>query len=431
MRKITALLLAFVLFTSGCAQTEEESADEVSLSFSWWGNETRDARTRQVLGLYEDAHPGVSFSCQSLEFSEYWKRLAADTAGRVLPDLMQMDYMYLRQYAERGLLLDMTPYVEDGTLPLDGVNLDLLEAGSVDGKLYAVCNGVNAPALIYNQTLLEEAGISLPESMTAAEFETVCREVYQKTGIKTNYRYHQNIDAIEFALRDAGLVLVDQDGFRVDTADELLPFFESMARGIAEGWQIPPEVMADRTVSSVERNPLVYGETAAERSWCVFVWSNMLSAFRQAAPEGVKLGITCWPSEHPERSNYLKPSQFFCISADCRNPTAAVDVIAALTNSVEYNKVLLGERGRPASAAVAQAIEPELDESARMASAFVRERIEPHCSPINPQPPAGVDALNQVLHLIEEDLCFGKITAAQAAERFLQEGTEVLEKARG
>ena len=66
-----------------------------------------------------------------------------------------MDYAYLDQYAKNNLLLDLTPYVEDGTLNLDDANADVLNSGKVDGKLYAVPIGINAPALLYNKAVTD------------------------------------------------------------------------------------------------------------------------------------------------------------------------------------------------------------------------------------------------------------------------------------
>ena len=57
-----------------------------------------------------------------------------------------------------------------------------------------------------------------------------------------------------------------------------------------------------------------------------------------------------------DRSNFLKPSQFFAVSRDAgENEAEAVKVVNYLLNSEDANKILLGERGVPASSVVASA----------------------------------------------------------------------------
>lgn len=430
---IIAVLLSGTLLLAACGrespQAVPEPVQETRISVAWWGNQERTERTQRMLASYTADHPGIRFDCQYYEFTEYWTRMGMAAAGQQLPDLLQMDYMYLRQYAESGLLLDLTPYVEDGTLDVSDVDETILDTGRVDGKLYAICCGINAPALLYNKTLLDNAGITIPEQMTVEEFETICRKVYHKTGVKTNYNYHRNVESLEYLVRGQGKVLLLEDRLGIDSPEELLPFFEGMQRAVDEGWQIAPEVLVDRTISSVEQDPLVYGSMPEETSWCAFVWSNMLSAYQEAAPQGITLGITAWPSDAPEKCNYVKPAMLLSISAVCGQPEEAARVIDGWTNSLQYNRILLAERGIPVSGTVARELEPFLGESTRAASAFVRQTILPHSAPINPSAPFGTNAINQMLHLVEEDLCYGKISAKEAAERFFTEANRILSEA--
>ena len=90
---------------------------------------------------------------------------------------MQMDYQYLNTYSEKGLLLDLTPYVESGALKIDDVNEGIVGSGKVGDGLYAVCIGVNAPALLYNKTLLDGAGIEVKDQMTLDEFVALSKEI--------------------------------------------------------------------------------------------------------------------------------------------------------------------------------------------------------------------------------------------------------------
>ena len=53
-----------------------------------------------------------------------------------MPDIVQMDMKYINQYVKNGLLVDLTPYIEDGTIDVDNANESVLNSGKVgDGNL--------------------------------------------------------------------------------------------------------------------------------------------------------------------------------------------------------------------------------------------------------------------------------------------------------
>lgn len=92
------------------------SSESASMTMAWWGNQTRNERTQQIIDLYTEQNPGVSIDGQFSEFNDYWNKLATAAAGHSMPDVVQMDYKYLNQYVSNGLLVDLKPYIEDGTI---------------------------------------------------------------------------------------------------------------------------------------------------------------------------------------------------------------------------------------------------------------------------------------------------------------------------
>lgn len=87
----------------------------------WWGNQVRNERTQAALDLYSETN-GVKLDGQFAEWSDYWNKLATSAAGHAMPDVVQMDYMYLDQYAKSGLLVDLKPYIENGTLDVSQIS---------------------------------------------------------------------------------------------------------------------------------------------------------------------------------------------------------------------------------------------------------------------------------------------------------------------
>lgn len=418
--------------TAAGAVTSEAAADsntsgEKKLTVTWWGNQTRNERTISTLNLYAEQNAGVTFDPQVAEWADYWNKLATASAGKALPDIIQMDYKYLDQYIKNGLLTDLTPYVEDGTLDVSNIDEGILNTGKgSDGGLYAICIGENAPALVYNKTLLDENGITVKDNMTVAEFKALCKEVYEKTGYKSNYYYNQGENNLEYVLRANDITLFENGKLGAASADDFNQYFGVFEDGIKEGWMLSASSFAERNIGTIEQDPLVYGSDPANRSWCTFLWTNSLSAIKAAAPEGMELGITTWPSDDAKKSNYLKPGQFFCVSSDSKDPVEAAKVIDFFTNSVDANKILLAERGVPASTVVADAIAPDLDAGIQSGMTFIKNVIAPNCSQINAAPPEGTSEAINLLKQLEEQLCYGQITAQEASEQFFTQGNAFL-----
>lgn len=151
-----------------------------------------------------------------------------------------------------------------------------------------------------------------------------------------------------------------------------------------------------------------------------------MSALQSAAPEGMEIGISTWPSLDTKKSNYLKPSQFFSITTDSQNPEEAAKVIDFLTNSVECNNILLAERGIPLSTTVAEAISPNLDEANQRVIKYINNTVTPNSSPVNPPAGDGASEVNDLLNQLEEKVCYGQMSAEEAGEQLFTQGTSIL-----
>ncbi len=456
MRKKIAMALAFALagcMLGGCggsdAKTETSSAEEstevaaeaaagettgddstgepITLSVFWWGSQIRNERTQQILDMYAEEHPGITFEGQFSD--DYWKRMATLAAGHTLPDVVQMVYAYLPQYASENTLADLTPYIEDGTIDVSNVAESVLETGRVGDGIYGICNGINASALLYNKTLLDDAGITVKDYMTIAEFEDLCREVYEKTGYKTSLSYggYTSESFMQYILRAEDKHLYGEDGgLGVDSAEDFLTFFRLYEDGVSEGWHLDPSLYVERTRGQVQEDPMVYGSSPETMSWCGFYASNQLVSMQSAAPEGVEIGITTFPSDNAEKSLWLNPSQFFSVSADSEHPEEAAALIDYITNSIDCNNVLLGERGVPISNVVADAIAENQSEDDKKVIDYINNVVTPKSSVIDAASPSNASEFTDLMDSLTEKTMYGQLTAEEAAQQLYEQGSAIL-----
>ena len=371
MKKLFALILVASLALALIPASAElkvgtfdpASAGNVELSFGWWGNQVRDAATKDAMDFFTENYPNVTFNPNAQNWTNYWALMSTYSSNNDLPDLMQQDYAYLQQWVEAGDLLDLTPYVESGALDVSGISDNILASGKVGDGLYALCAGVNAPALLYNKTLTDSMDITVPDNITWDEFEEISRKIYDARGIGVIYGDGNSENHITYYARGLGhQALWGAEGTYL-TAEEAAGYYARLMKGIEEGWLYDNDRIANVNASDINSHPLVFGATDDVRTWCAFAFSNQLAAFQKAATAGgIELGITSWASANPQASNYLKPGQFFSVTTDSKNPDLAVAFLNYLINDPQANIKLRAERGVPANAEVAAEIADAVNE---------------------------------------------------------------------
>jgi multiple sugar transport system substrate-binding protein len=107
-----AMTGAAALALTGCSSAGSEASgydpdEEVTLNFTWWGNEDRAERYQQLIASFEEEHPNITIDGTFTDFPSYWEKRKTEAAGGGLPDVWQFSDSYLREYAEPGLLLDL------------------------------------------------------------------------------------------------------------------------------------------------------------------------------------------------------------------------------------------------------------------------------------------------------------------------------------
>ena len=133
------------------AETASDGGGDVTISMTWWGDTTRNEVYNAVIDEFEKANPGITVERPFSTWSNYFDRLSTQIAGGVAPDVMGMHQRYATEYAGRGALLDLQPYVDSGVLDLSDVPQSVIDTGRINGKLYMLA----APSRLHQYLLTE------------------------------------------------------------------------------------------------------------------------------------------------------------------------------------------------------------------------------------------------------------------------------------
>lgn len=386
-------------------------AQDNRLRMSWWGNNDRSERTNKVLDLFIAQNGGVTIDGQSLPGGgDYWTWLATQTSGGNPPDVIQMDYRYIFEYAGRDVLLPLDDLI-GSSIDLSDWPQDRIDVGKVDGKVYGISLGANTGAVLINRTAWDEAGIAPPTTGTTWEqYAQLCAELAQKTA-RQNFFGSQDASghetAFETYLRQRGKALYTREGELGFEATDAQDWFTLWAEMRASGACVPADVQA-LSQGNVDTSVLTVGRAATG-----IAQSNQLVSYQKANPD--RLGMTAIPViEGGQKGQYLKPSMYFSLSAKTANAELAGKLIDFFLNNEEAMTILGVERGAPESPKTRQAILPGLDEPSQAALKYLDD-IGPLVGPLPPSPPQGAGEAVTVLTTVSEEVAFEAKSPEQGA----------------
>lgn len=370
--------------------------------------------------------PHIKIVPEYAGWGDYWTKLNTQAAGRNLPDVIQHDAQYLKEWVEKKLLLPLDDFVAQKLLNISDIPEPYLAPGRVGGKLYAINLGVNSLAIAYDPALFKKAGIPLPKwDWTWDDFKKIALQIKNKLGI---YGMGETIVSnilFENWLWAHKVWLFSDDGKSLGYEDDkLFVDYFKIALELQESGACPTrESEIARGSVGIEDRFIV-----TQKSAMSYLWSNQLVAVMKAAKERpIKLNTIPLPGKPGTRSgNFLKASMFFTISAQSRYPKESAMFIDFFVNSIEANKILLAERGIPISKKIQILLRPYLPPAQVEALNFIKT-VEKYGAPTPPLlPPGANEVYSNAYAPIVDQILYKKITPEQGAKEFRRLVTEIL-----
>lgn len=390
------------------------------LNVLWWGSQTRHELTTAMLEKFEELNPDIDVVMDYSDWDGYWTKLPAQVAGGQTPDVFQMDYAYLAQYVENGVLADLTPYIEDGSLDMSNVEQSILDSGSIDGKTYAISTGTNAPVMLYRKDVTDELGIEMPMNPTMSEYCEISKQVYEATGLRDTFVTSCSADNLRFRLRNYGMNLYNEDATALgfDDPQYIVDMWQLALDAQNEGWGMKPG----------EETATTAFDSMINDSWSRYQNSNELQAYRDATGKDISMVMIPNTDDATASATYLKPAMFWCVGADSDVKEAAVRFIDFFANNEACYDIVGIERAVPISSAMREYVAPTLDEVSQEVVEFIDYVSQPDmASPLmNPDPDSHTE-IADLLGQYSEQVRYGQLTdLPTAAQQFMDEANQIL-----
>ncbi|MBI9113873.1 ABC transporter substrate-binding protein [Sanguibacter suaedae] len=388
----------------------------VELRFSWWGSDTRHQLTQEVIDLFEAEHENITIVADYASWGDYWDKLSTSVAAGDTPDIMTQEERYLREYASRGVIQDMSAL---DALDLSGIDEEILGAGNFDDGQFGVPTGINAYALVADPQIYEQAGVEMPDdtSWTWDDYLQITTEIAANTpdGVYGAQDYGFNEPGFAIFARQKGEELYTPEG-ELGFSEETLAEWWELSLQLQEAGATPP---ATKSVEVENGGPEMSLVGTGQGAHSMF-WTNQLEALTSAAGHDLELLRHPGEADGERTGMYFKPSMYYSISSTTEYPVEAAMFVDFLLNSTEAGELILSDRGLPANTDVREAVRDSFTDVDKQAAQFLDD-LGPVIVDSLATPPEGSGEVVNIIKRINEQVLFGQITPQEAASQFMAE----------
>jgi multiple sugar transport system substrate-binding protein len=176
MKKLTSILMVLILVLS-FTMLSVSAEEEVTLTFSGWGDGNEKTTIEAILEKFTQ-DTGVKVEYLYVP-EDYMTKLTTMAAAGQLPDCGYLTEANTVEWANQGMLEDMTPMLESEGF---AQKLDSNKFIDKDGRVVGISMACETIVMYYNPAYFDQMGVAYPPSKgedawTWDEFVDVCRQL--------------------------------------------------------------------------------------------------------------------------------------------------------------------------------------------------------------------------------------------------------------
>lgn len=404
------------------------SGDITEIRISWWGDTTRNEKYNEIIDRFEAENPDVKVIRESGSWNDYWDKLATQVAGGNAPDVISMHVQYIADYAGRGVLADIQPYIDSGILDTSKMEQGILDGCKYDGTMCLIPMGITFTNMLVNQTLLEKYGLEVPSYTTDYSWNDLMKmgEELKKAADAAGETAYITSDST--TVYTMFRYMARQSGGDLYTADGKLGFDESVVADWFNFWNemrekelIPDAASAtEDAAASIEQRLFTKGSIAF-----TCTPANQLYQFQEQMPNDVLTLARNPIGNDGARGEYAEGAHFSINSASSdEKKEAAARLINFWVNSEKSMEIFQTDQGVPANSDMAEYVKGLVDETQGKVIDYVVATMPTAYEAA--YAPVGATEVQTAFEDAAGAVQFGMLTAEEGARQFYEQAQEIL-----
>lgn len=161
--RAAAVLVAVLAVVVATGLSRVPPSGKTVVRYCQWSGVVHQPVVEEIEAEFETRHPGIEIQ---LEFYSrgYWQKLKTMQAAGTAPDVWYMAPHDMIDLARKGILEDLTPYLERDRIAMDAYFEPVMDSMRWRGRYYALGVQFGAIALYYNRDLFDAAGLAYPNT---------------------------------------------------------------------------------------------------------------------------------------------------------------------------------------------------------------------------------------------------------------------------
>ncbi len=143
----------------------QSSANTKLYVSSWADSKGEIAADEKIIAEFMRLHPSVEiFYEPALQFQAYEQKIITSIVAGAAPDVFLLDSKIVPSFINKGVLIDLMPYVKQLGLDLDIYFPNVLAIAQRDSALYAFPKDFTPLVITFNKKLFRQNGLAFPPS---------------------------------------------------------------------------------------------------------------------------------------------------------------------------------------------------------------------------------------------------------------------------